>query len=73
MAVKKPLTPDWPAMKETISSVVNYIETYFPGVPILPTIGNNDVEYHNQAPDPAIKEDYYGSLWSIWFQNIVGN
>ena len=38
-------TDKWPEMQEIIATVINYIKTYFPGVPILPTIGNNDVKY----------------------------
>jgi hypothetical protein len=60
-------------MKETIAAVVNYIKTYFPDTPILPTIGNNDVEYHNQAPGTQTKTAYYDSLWDIMFVNVAAN
>jgi hypothetical protein len=57
----------------TIATVVNYIKTYFPDTPILPTIGNNDVEWHDQAPTKEAKADFYGPLWQIWFANIQAN
>ena len=51
--------PDWEAMEATISAVVNYIKNYFPDIPILPTVGNNDVKYHDQVPSLEGKADYY--------------
>ena len=39
--------PEWPLMQYTMAYVMGAIQTAFPGVPILPVIGNNDVQYHN--------------------------
>ena len=54
---------NWEAMQETVQFAVNAIVKAFPTVPILPVIGNNDVIYHDQAPDPTIKQQYYDTLW----------
>lgn len=43
--------PNWPLMLETMYEVMTTIATYFPNTPILPSIGNNDVDYHDQAPE----------------------
>ena len=39
------------------------IEKKFPGVPIISTIGNNDVMYHYQAPNTTDKINYYADLY----------
>jgi hypothetical protein len=39
----------------------------FPDIPVLFSLGNNDVEYHNMAPSAEIKPEYYAELWrSTW-------
>ena len=43
-------------MKTTMIEVITAIKTNFPGIPILPVIGNNDVVYHDMAPNRKIKE-----------------
>ena len=60
-------------MKQTMIEVMTAIKTAFPDVPILPVIGNNDVAYHDQAPDPEIKEGYYDDMWEILFKNVTAN
>lgn len=60
-------------MLETMYEVMTTIASYFPDVPILPSIGNNDVDYHDQAPELDAAAQYYGDLWQIFFQNITAN
>jgi hypothetical protein len=38
---------NWDLMKFTIKTAISAIETYFPTVPILPVLGNNDVVFHD--------------------------
>ena len=38
---------NWPLMMETFQTVMSVISDEFPGVPILPSIGNNDCYYHD--------------------------
>ena len=54
-------------MKLTMIDVITSIKTAFPNTPILPVIGNNDVIYHDQAPNADIKENYYNTLWEMMF------
>lgn len=64
---------EWEAMKETMIEAITAIKTAFPTVPILPVIGNNDVMYHDQAPNDEIKASYYDDLWEIMFKNVTAN
>ena len=50
-------------MLETMYEVMTTIASYFPDVPILPSIGNNDVDYHDQAPELDAATQYYSDLW----------
>lgn len=52
--------PNWPQMIETFQTVMQVLANEFPGVPILPAIGNNDCYYHDQAPPADFAADYYG-------------
>ena len=45
------INPLWPVMIQTMNKVFSLIGEYFPGIPILPSIGNNDVYYKNSAPN----------------------
>ena len=56
-----------------MAEVVTAIKTNFPGIPILPVIGNNDVVYHDMAPIKDNKKDYYDTLWDIFFTNVTAN
>jgi hypothetical protein len=38
-------------MMQTMTDVMSAITSAFPGIPILPVIGNNDVQYHDNAPN----------------------
>jgi len=33
---------------------MSLVQQYFPGVPILPAIGNNDCYYHDTAPELSL-------------------
>ena len=44
------------------------IRKHYPGKPLLPSIGNNDVIVHNNVPcDEIISDTYYSELFDIWF------
>lgn len=60
-------------MLDTMNMAMNAIQTAFPGVPILPVIGNNDVEYHDQAPSSADAFSYYTDMWTIYVENVAAN
>jgi hypothetical protein len=38
-------------------------------VPIIPTMGNNDMLNHYKSPSEDQKELFYGDLYDIWFAN----
>merc|ERR1711907_130888 len=42
--------------------LASLLETYFPGVPVVPAVGNHDVWPYNSDPGPA----YYSKLCSLW-------
>jgi hypothetical protein len=52
---------------------VESVQSHFPGVPIIPTIGNNDGLNHYQAPSQDRKALFYGDLFDIWFANVTAN
>jgi hypothetical protein len=45
----------------------------FPDTPVITAIGNNDVEYHDQAPTTEDKESYYSDLWELMYENVPAN
>lgn len=49
------------------------IVSFFPDIPILPVIGNNDVVYHDQAPTADQKASFYSDLLSMWFEAVPAN
>ena len=55
-------------MMTTMNEVMTAITTAFPGIPILPVIGNNDVQYHNNAPNATDAPSYYNDLWNIFVE-----
>jgi hypothetical protein len=65
--------PNWPLMLFTMTEVLSLISSYFPTTPILPSVGNNDVYYHDLAPTAENATQYYGELWTRWFENIPAN
>jgi len=64
---------EWPLMKYTMTEAFAAIQRAFPDVPILPVIGNNDVVYHDQAPETSFKEEYYSDLWALMFEDVPAN
>ena len=63
----------WPEMKVIIRQAVQMISESFPGVPIIPNIGNNDLLYHYQTPNASEKAMFYGDLYEMWFDQIEAN
>jgi|LakMenE18May11ns_1017448.scaffolds.fasta_scaffold9685350_1 hypothetical protein len=49
------------------------IQDYFPGIPLLPSIGNNDVQYHDEAPTLEEAPSYYNDMWNSMFVNVAAN
>jgi hypothetical protein len=40
---------------------------------IVPTVGNNDGRYHDEAIDEVDKSDYYNFLYDLWMNKLPGN
>jgi hypothetical protein len=40
---------------------------------IVPTFGNNDARYHDEAIDETDKNDYYNFVYDLWFNKLPGN
>jgi hypothetical protein len=40
---------------------------------VLAGIGNNDGQYHNQAPDEDFKKEYYDFMIETWFEGLSAN
>ena len=40
---------------------------------MITSLGNNDSQYHNQAPNEDMKSDFYGFLYDLWFTGMPGN
>lgn len=60
-------------MKANLKSTWNVLTSHFPTTKILPTVGNNDGRFHDNAIDEEDKEDYYAFLYSLWFESFAGN
>jgi len=44
------------------------IKDAFPGKPVIPSIGNNDVPIHNSVPcTEGVAKVYYRELFDTWF------
>ena len=43
----------WTKMKRLMSKSLGDVRKEFPGIAVLPTIGNNDVVIHNKVPCPG--------------------
>lgn len=65
--------PNWPLQIYTMGVVMDSIQNAFPGIIILPVIGNNDVQYHNQAPNSTDSVSYYADMWEIYVTNVAEN
>ena len=44
-------------------------EKALPDIPVIVSLGNNDLIHHYQTPDPTEKAMYYGDLFDIIFEN----
>jgi hypothetical protein len=58
--------PLWPLMRFTMQEAIQMVASAFPNIPVLPVIGNNDVEYHNKAPPASTAFAYYTDMWDIY-------
>ena len=56
-----------------LDTVSQLFEIYFPSAIVLPTIGNNDTEFHYNPEEGANKKVYYDSLIKDWFTGHTGN
>jgi hypothetical protein len=61
------------AVKENLQDTWDVLTQYFPNTMILPTLGNNDGRFHDQAIDESDKSDYYPYLYDLWFKDFAGN
>ena len=61
----------WAVMEKTFKTVMKEIIDQNPGIPVLPTFGNNDMVYHNNAPARLQKESmkFYSDMYDLWFGN----
>lgn len=57
----------WPQMQRTFRAVVQTLALKFPGVPILPAIGNNDCYYHDMAPNTTATIDEPDATYAEWY------
>ena len=64
---------DYEAVKDNIATTAAIVRKYFSDTIVLNTLGNNDAQYHNQAPDEDIKSDFYSFLFDQWFTMMPGN
>lgn len=68
-----PTGSEYASVKSHLQSTWEFLEQYFPNTVMLPTIGNNDGRYHNEAIDEGDKQNYYSFVYDLWFRNFAGN
>ena len=61
------------AVKANLVATFAKFKEYFPTTMILPTFGNNDGRYHDEAIDESLKQDYYSFVYDLWFNQLPGN
>lgn len=61
------------AVKANLAATFAKFKEYFPDTMILPTFGNNDGRYHDEAIDEVNKSDYYSFVYDLWFNQLPGN
>ncbi len=61
------------AVKANLQATFSKLVEHFPQTVIIPTIGNNDGRYHDEAIDETDKSDYYNFVYDLWFKNFSGN
>jgi len=54
------------AVKKNLQSTYAKLAEAFPTTLIVPTFGNNDGRYHDEAIDEADKADYYEFIFDLW-------
>jgi hypothetical protein len=55
-------------MKSDMQTIFDNVRKRFKNVPLLPSVGNNDVVVHNNVPCDDINANiYYSDLFGIWF------
>lgn len=61
------------AVKANLAATFAKFKEHFPNTMILPTFGNNDGRYHDEAIDEVDKSDYYNFVYDLWFNQLPGN
>jgi len=61
------------AVKANLQATFAKLVEHFPSTVIIPTFGNNDGRYHDEAIDETDKSDYYNFVYDLWFNKIPGN
>ena len=61
------------AVKQNLEATFTKLAIAFPDTLIIPTFGNNDGRYHDEAIDEADKSDYYNFAFDLWFNKLPGN
>jgi len=60
-------------LKNTQVHVTALLNEYFPNVPVVMSLGNNDAKYHYQPPFGLNEQGYYHLLFEEWFSQHPGN
>ena len=60
-------------LKRIITNVTKEVTSRFPLTPVLYTVGNTDVIYHNQVPKKKEKVAYYTFLYEVYIKNHPAN
>ena len=68
-----PTRSHYTAVKANLAATFAKFQEHFPNTVILPTFGNNDGRYHDEAIDEADKSDYYNFVYDLWFNQLTGN
>ncbi len=55
------------------SNISQQIKIRFPNALIIPSLGNNDHEFHDQVPDLKQKYSFYNFLFDTWFEDHIPN
>jgi hypothetical protein len=59
--------------RSVVSKTASLIATAFPDTMVLTTLGNNDGEFHHEAPNTADKLDFYDFMLDTWFAALPGD
>lgn len=63
----------WEEFQQTVQLTASLMAEAFPDTIVLPSLGNNDGEYHSSAPDESFKSTFYGFMYDTWFANFPSN